>query len=88
MKRTNFILLIILLSFVLAIKTATAQKTASYFSQEIRFNPKIPSPEQFLGYEIGSRITEHSQVNAYLEKLAELSDRATIVEMDTFLMRI
>ena len=81
MKKTNFILLIVLLSLILAIGTATAQKTAYYYSKEIRFNPKIPSPEQFLGYEIGSRITEHSQINAYFEKLTELSDRASIVEI-------
>lgn len=44
------------------------------------FDPKIPSPEQFLGYAIGEYHTRHDLVVAYLRKLAELSDRATITE--------
>ena len=49
MKKTNFILLIVLLSLILAIGTATAQKTAYYYSKEIRFNPKIPSARAISG---------------------------------------
>lgn len=44
------------------------------------FDPKIPSPEKFLGYPIGENHTRHDLVVAYLRKLAELSDRATIAE--------
>ncbi|HAS47182.1 MAG TPA: zinc carboxypeptidase [Microscillaceae bacterium] len=44
------------------------------------FDPKIPSPEKFLGYPIGEYHTRHDLVVAYLRKLAELSDRATISE--------
>ena len=81
MKKSNIILLIVLLSLSLTANKATAQKTDYYFGKEIKFDPKIPSPEQFLGYELGSHITEHSRVNAYLEKLAELSDRTSLVEI-------
>ena len=42
------------------------------------FDPSIPSPGQFLGYPVGSWHTRHDRIVAYLEKLAELSDRATI----------
>jgi hypothetical protein len=52
-----------------------------YFDNSIRFDTKIPTPEQFLGYEIGSRITPHHEINAYLEELAKLSDRAQIIEI-------
>ena len=43
-----------------------------YFPDDIRFDSEIPTPEEFLGYKIGSRVTEHSRINAYY-KLAELS---------------
>lgn len=42
------------------------------------FNPDIPSPQQFLGYEVGSHHTRHDRIVAYLDELAKLSDRATI----------
>lgn len=58
-----------------------AEKIDYFFSPEILFDSKIPSPEEFLGYEIGSRVTEHSRLNAYYEKLAELSDRASLIEI-------
>ncbi len=44
------------------------------------FNSNIPSPEEFLGYGIGERHTRHDLIVAYLQKLAELSDRASIHE--------
>ncbi len=42
------------------------------------FDPDIPSPETFLGYPIGSFHTRHDRIVSYMEKLAELSDRASI----------
>ncbi|KAA6321469.1 hypothetical protein EZS27_028882, partial [termite gut metagenome] len=77
MKRT----LLILIVAVLSVSLANAEKLSYFFDSTISFDASIPTPEQFLGYEIGTRITEHHQINAYLEKLAELSDRATIVEI-------
>ncbi|MDR1879538.1 MAG: hypothetical protein LBQ78_01220, partial [Tannerellaceae bacterium] len=58
-----------------------AEKLDYFFDKSIQFDPKIPTPEQFFGYETSSRVTEHHRINAYFEKLAELSDRATIVEI-------
>ncbi|MEA1785014.1 M14 family metallopeptidase [Arenibacter sp. GZD96] len=50
-----------------------------YFLKKFHpFKSDIPSPEQFLGYGIGEHHTRHDLIVAYLEKLAELSDRATI----------
>ncbi len=49
-----------------------------FFKKYEPFNPEIPSPEEFLGYPIGYQHTRHDQIVAYLEKLAELSDQATI----------
>ncbi len=49
-----------------------------FFKKYEPFDPTIPSPEEFLGYGIGEYHTRHDRIVAYLEKLAELSDRATI----------
>jgi len=49
-----------------------------FYKKHAPFNTEIPSPEEFLGYPIGDQHTRHDQIVAYLEKLAELSDRATI----------
>ncbi|WP_405381394.1 M14 family metallopeptidase [Maribacter sp. LLG6340-A2] len=52
-----------------------------YFVEKYKpFNSEIPSPESFLGYGIGEHHTRHDLIVAYMEKLAELSDRASIEE--------
>ena len=42
------------------------------------FNKSIPSPEQFLGYGIGTNHTRHDRVVEYFRKLDELSDRVSV----------
>ena len=49
-----------------------------YFKAYQPFDSAIPSPEEFLGYPIGDYHTRHDQVVAYMNKLAELSDKASI----------
>ena len=44
------------------------------------FDPKIPSPEEFLGYPIGTHHTRHDLIVAYLQRLADLSDKATLTQ--------
>ncbi|MEM9548611.1 MAG: M14 family zinc carboxypeptidase [Bacteroidota bacterium] len=69
--RLNILTLLLFTSF-----TLTAQDY--YYKKYHPFNPDIPSPEQFFGYPIGDQHTRHDLMVAYFEKLAELSDRATI----------
>ncbi|MCF6296280.1 MAG: zinc carboxypeptidase [Flavobacteriaceae bacterium] len=61
---------------IIMIASVTAQDY--FFKDKAPFNAKIPSPEAFLGYPIGEQHTRHDQIVAYLTKLAELSDRASI----------
>tara|TARA_B100000686_G_C16806904_1_gene992030 strand:- start:5434 stop:7956 length:2523 start_codon:yes stop_codon:yes gene_type:complete len=42
------------------------------------FNEKIKSPEEFLGYPIGSEHTRHDNIINYFEELANNSDRAIL----------
>lgn len=51
-----------------------------YFFKDYQpFDPKIPSPEEFLGYPVGEYHTRHDRIVAYLQKLADVSDRASLV---------
>ncbi|MBR9990054.1 MAG: zinc carboxypeptidase [Gemmatimonadetes bacterium] len=60
---------------------AGAQTTNYFFPDGQQFDPAIPSPEQFLGYEIGTHHTRHDRIVAYMQELARLSDRATYQEI-------
>lgn len=64
---------------LLALFYGTALMCQEYFYKKYQpFNANIPTPEQFLGYGIGEHHTRHDRIVAYLEKLAELSDRAQL----------
>lgn len=54
-------------------------QTEYYFPGE-KFNPDIPSPEEFLGYPIGDWHTRYDLIVKYYEKLDELSD---LVKLET-----
>ncbi|MAU27065.1 MAG: zinc carboxypeptidase [Muricauda sp.] len=63
-----------------AVMFITAQLSAQdyYFKKYHPFDPDVPSPEEFLGYGIGEHHTRHDLIVAYLTKLAEVSNRASI----------
>jgi hypothetical protein len=52
-----------------------------FYPQAKTFNPQIPTPEQFLGYAIGSHHTRHDKVVEYFKTLDQLSDRVTLLEI-------
>jgi hypothetical protein len=69
---------ILLLLSILFFQASLAQ---DYFLK--RFEPyqsNISTPESFLGYGIGEQHTRHDLIVAYLEKLAEQSSRATLID--------
>jgi len=58
-----------------------ATTAQDYFFEKYKpFDTAIPSPEEFLGYGIGEHHTRHDLIVAYLTKLAEVSNRASIEE--------
>lgn len=66
---------------VLALLFSTTIFAQDYFLKKHEpFKKSIPSPEEFLEYGIGEHHTRHDLIVAYLEKLAEVSDRATIYQ--------
>ena len=66
----------ILLLFVFGAFSVNSQDY--FYKKYAPFNSDIPSPESYLGYPIGDQHTRHDQMVAYLEMLAEKSDRASI----------
>jgi hypothetical protein len=59
----------------------TSLSAQDYFYKKFHpFNEAVPSPAEFLGYDIGDHHTRHDLIVAYLTKLAEVSDRASIHE--------
>ncbi|MCW4454323.1 M14 family metallopeptidase [Flavobacterium sp. MXW15] len=60
---------------------AFAQNAYFFPSAPAPFDEAIPTPEQFLGYPIGSRYTRHDQLVAYFNELARLSDRIQVQEI-------
>ncbi len=64
--------------FILLITVSATAQSDYFFKDGERFNRNIPTPEEFLGYPIGSLHTRHDAIVAYMNKLAEVSERATI----------
>ncbi|MBZ9728767.1 M14 family metallopeptidase [Salegentibacter sp. JZCK2] len=54
---------------------------AYFFPDKENFNKNIPSPQEFLGYEIGDFHTRHDRIVAYFNELAKLSDRVHVQEI-------
>jgi Zinc carboxypeptidase len=55
------------------------KKPLSYYLPEtINYDKNIPTPEQFLGFQIGEQHVSHDQLVAYLKELDRLSDRITL----------
>ncbi len=48
-----------------------------YYPNSGTFDSRIPTPETFLGYPVGSHYTRHDQIVAYFKELSNLSDRVT-----------
>lgn len=61
----------------LLVVQAFAQNDYYFPQNKSGFDPNIPTPEEFLGYPIGSHYTRHDRIVAYFAELARLSDKAT-----------
>ena len=60
--------------------SAKAQMELNYFLPETDYDINIPSPEEFLGYQIGEWHINHTLLAAYMNLVAERSERAVIYE--------
>lgn len=76
------ITLFLLISFISVSVSAQIQKAIDRFEFDkgLNYDSSIPSPAEFLGYELGEQYTFHYQIMDYLKKLGELSDKITFHE--------
>ncbi|MEM9933016.1 MAG: M14 metallopeptidase family protein [Bacteroidota bacterium] len=49
-----------------------------FFPESMQIDASIPSPQEFLGYPIGSHHTRHDRIVSYFETLADISPKASI----------
>jgi len=56
----------------------SAAQNSYFFPKATHLDTKIPTPEAFLGYPIGSYLTRHDQVVAYFRQLEKVSDRVHV----------
>ncbi|MXV49702.1 peptidase M14 [Pedobacter sp. HMF7647] len=68
----------LLAAFLLISTQQVSAQNNYYFPKATALDSKIPTPEQFLGYPIGSYFTRIEQVHAYFRELARLSDRVHV----------
>jgi hypothetical protein len=73
----------LLLTTLLLLPAAVFAQTAYYFPAAApdSHDPAIPTPEQFLGYPIGTHYTRHDRMAEYLRELDRLSDRVHVEEI-------
>lgn len=76
MKHLSTMTLVALLS----INLFAQSKPLNYYIPDIEYDKAIPTPEQFLGFQIGDWHVTHDQSLAYMRMLAEKSDRVEIEE--------
>ena len=60
--------------------SAQEKPVLNYYLPAISYNPAIPTPASFLGYEVGEWHASHDQLLAYMRELDRLSDRITLRE--------
>ncbi|MEQ9090823.1 MAG: M14 family metallopeptidase [Balneola sp.] len=79
MKKITLLLITVFLSISASAQLQDAVERFQ-FDPSVSYDNSIPSPTEYLGYELGTQYTFHHQVMSYFEKLAELSDKITFHE--------
>ncbi|MEK6238611.1 MAG: M14 family zinc carboxypeptidase, partial [Planctomycetales bacterium] len=51
-----------------------------YFPENVKYDPKIPTPKSYFGFEVGERHLQHHELVGYMKRLAETSDRVALQE--------
>ena len=70
------------LSFLLLAQLLFAQTKPSltYYLPDWSYDPAVPTPAQYLGYEVGEWHVSHDQLLGYMRELDRVSDRITLRE--------
>lgn len=75
MRRFSFVFLLALVA-----NLSWAQDLSYYLPKGYTYNPKVPTPKQVLGYEVGEWHVTHDQLVNYMKAVAATSDRVKFEE--------
>lgn len=73
---------LLILCVLWSVLNAEAQEkpTLSYYLPDVSYNPAVPTPAAFLGFEVGEWHTSHDQLVGYMKALAQSSPRLRLRE--------
>jgi hypothetical protein len=69
--------LLLIVVMLITTTSITLSQGNYFYPNSGNFNSTIPTPEQFLGYAIGTHHTRHDRIVEYFRELDRLSDRMT-----------
>lgn len=67
-----------LLVFFLSLQVQAQVDLFYYLPSDVKYDANVPTPKEFLGFEVGEWHVSHDRLMYYMYKLAETSDRVTI----------
>ncbi len=80
-KMKPFLRILLLFAYFSPPITAQDQrKPLTYYLPNIQYNPAIPRPEDYLGFQIGEWHVSHDQIIGYFQALDAASDRIELVK--------
>lgn len=68
----------LLTALLLLTSIPSIAQTSYFFPKATALDPRVPTPEKFLGYPIGTHYTRHDQIVAYFRELARTSNRVHV----------
>ena len=74
---TSIPFFLLALGLILPTRAPLFGQSDYFFPSGVSFDSGIPSPEDFLGYPMGTLTTRPDMIAAYMQELARLSERAT-----------
>ncbi len=73
--------LFIILSLFISRTIFSQVPLSYYFPSSVHYNPSIPTPQSFFGFQVGELHFSPDQIHAYMRTLDAASDRITIEQM-------
>jgi len=75
----------LLVALGLAVAPASAEspdtvKLSYYLPKDVKYDPKVPTPRKYFGFEVGNRHLHHHELVGYMRALAKSSPRVKIQE--------
>ena len=80
MRSATQLWLLVLLAALAAVFPARGIELDYYLPAGIEYDPAVPTPESFFGFQVGERHLRHDQLVGYLEAVAGLSARVAVEE--------